>query len=180
MANPIPSATAANGQMGSTGPPIVQQPLGKRTTKHIDDAIHAAATLLRGRARERRKVIVIISDGINAKNNTYSYNETLKLLLSSDISVYAIGVDQTILKPGTSVLARYAHATGGDVYKAANGIALSKLCAQASEQARHQYTIGYVPTQTDRSKDYHSIEVRIRRPQLTLLTRDGYYLSSRP
>jgi VWFA-related protein len=78
------------------------------------------------------------------------------------------------------VLARYAHATGGDVYKAANGIALSKLCAQASEQARHQYTIGYVPTQTDRSKDYHSIEVRIRRPQLTLLTRDGYYLSSRP
>ena len=39
-------------------------------------------------------MIILVSDGVNAKNNTHSYDETLKLLLSSDISVYAIGVDR--------------------------------------------------------------------------------------
>lgn len=177
--DPMPAGPNTTGQPAPMTPPVVQKPLGGQTTKHIDDAIHAAATLLRGRERERRKMIVIISDGINARNNTYSYNDTLKLLLTNDISVYVIGVDQAFYKRGKG-LSRYAQATGGDVYKAPNASILSKLCAQASEQARHQYTIGYVPTQTDRSKDYHPIEVRVRRPQLSVLTRDGYYLSSRP
>jgi VWFA-related protein len=160
--------------------PVTRTAIRGQNTKHIDDAIHAAAELLRTRARDRRKVIVIVSDGKNARNNTYSYDETLKMLLSSDISVYAIGLDSAVILRGTTTLSHYAHATGGDVYYAARTGELPQLYAQVTEEARHQYTLGYVPANTDRSKPYHSIEVRIRRPGLTLLARDGYYLVPRP
>lgn len=155
-----------------------QGPTRGLTTKHIDDAIHDAGEALASRDRERRKVIILVSDGLNARNNTYKYDDTLKVLLSSDVSVYAIGLDAAILNRIKSVLAHYAHATGGDVYYAARGSSLADIYAQIAEQARLQYTIGYVPAGTDRTKNYHSIEVRVRRPGMTLLTRDGYYVNA--
>lgn len=169
-----------NGAPAPGAPGVTQKSIGRDTTKHINDAVHAAAELLRDRGRDRRKVIILVSDGVNAKNNTYSYEETLKLLLSVDVSIYAIGVDAAVINRGTSILSHYAHATGGDVYYAARGSSLPDLYSHVSEQARHQYTLGYVPSGTSRSQDYHSIEVRIRRPELTLLTRDGYYQIPRP
>jgi VWFA-related protein len=169
-----------NGHEAPGAPTVAQKPLkAGESTKHLNDAIHAAAELLRTRGRDHRKVIVVISDGVNAKNNTFSYDDTLKLLLSADISVYAVGVDAAVINRGTTAMSRYAHATGGDVYYAAHPQELARFYAQVSEQARHQYTIGYNPT-TDRTKDFHSIEVRIRRPGLTLLARDGYYRIPRP
>jgi len=171
---------SVNGAPAPGAPSIAQKNVGRDTTKHINDAIHAAAELLRDRGRDRRKVIIIVSDGVNAKNNTYSYEDTLKLLLSIDVSIYAIGVDAAVLNRGTNVLSHYAHATGGDVYYSARGSSLAELYSHVSEQARHQYTLGYVPSGTNRAQDYHSIEVRIRRPELTLLTRDGYYQIPRP
>ena len=94
---------------------------GHPNNKHINDAIYAAAEQLRDRAPERRKIIFLISDGQNAKNNTHSYDETLKLLLSDDISVYAVGVGEANLNRGitflgNNILAKYAHATGGDIF----------------------------------------------------------------
>jgi VWFA-related protein len=167
---------------GAPGTPISSQaPLRKnQTTKHLDDALHAAGEALRSRDSGRRKLIVLVTDGVDARNNTYNYDATLRLLQSSDVSVYAIGVDEMILNRIKSVPARYAHSTGGDIYYAKGDAALAKLYTQLTEQARYRYTIGYAPTGTDRTKNYHSIEVRIRRPGLTLLTRDGYYLSAAP
>jgi len=136
--------------------------------------------LLRGRERGRRKIIYLISDGHNSRNNTYSFDDTIKLLLSADISVYAIGVGDAALDRGTSVLSRYAHATGGDVFYAAKRADLESLYARVSEQARNQYTLAYVPEKTDRKLEYHAIEVRVRRPGLVLLARDGYYTPPKP
>jgi len=155
-------------------------------TKHINDAIYAAAQQLQDRVRERRRIIFLISDGQNAKNNTHKYEDTLKLLLSADISVYAVGVGEAnynrgITFLGNNILSKYAHATGGDIFY--GGISrenLESLYARVSEQARNQYTIAYSGAHTDRSKPYHTIEVRVKRPGLELLTRDGYYLNAAP
>src|ERR1019366_7969696 len=57
---------------------------------------------------------------------------------------------------------------------------LEGLYARVTEQARNQYTIAYSGARTDRSKPYHTIEVRVRRPGLSLLTRDGYYINDKP
>lgn len=183
-------AMTAGPRVNTAQPPgpaaIPAEANGHPNTKHIDDAIFAAGEQLQDRPRGRRKIIFLISDGQNAKNNTHKYGETLKLLLSQDISVYAVGVGEANLNRGitflgNNVLAKYAHATGGDIfYGGASRENLEELYARVSEQARNQYTIAYSGAHTDRTKDYHTIEVRVRRPGLSLLTRDGYYLSAVP
>jgi VWFA-related protein len=149
--------------------------LGHPNNKHINDAVYEAAEQLRDRAKDHRKIIFLISDGQNAKNNTHSYADTLKLLLSSDISVYAVGVGEANLNHGLNVLARLAHATGGDIFYGSSRSDLEALYPRVTEQARNQYTLAYAPSQTDRSAPYHAIEVRVRRPGLNIVAREGYY-----
>ena len=174
---PRPSA----GDLPIPGSPTgAQQATVDKSTKHLNDALHAAAEALRGRDRERRKIIILVSDGVDAKNNTYNYDQTLALLLASDISVYAIGTDAALLRRGASPLSRYARATGGDTYFVSNQAALSRAYSQVAEQARHQYTLSYAPMGTDRTQNYHSIEVRVERPGLEVFSRDGYYLVRLP
>jgi len=146
-----------------------------RGSKNLDDAIYAAAEMLRGRGRDLRKIIFLVSDGANSTNNRVSFEDTIKLLLSADISVYAIGVGQAAINRGFNPLSRYARSTGGDVFYANTRAELERLFSGVTEQARNQYTLAYAPRGTDRTREYHSIEVRIRRPSLTLLARDGYY-----
>ena len=146
-----------------------------RLDKKLDDAIYAAAELLRTRSRDRRKIIFLISDGTNSRGNTHSSEEAMKALLSSDISVYAIGVSTAVANRPLNPLARYAQATGGDVFYALSRSELERLYSTVAEQARNQYTLAYTPAGTNRTLDYHSIDVRVRRPGLTLLARQGYF-----
>lgn len=165
------------------GPVSTNTTKSARLPKHIDDAVFAAAQLLRRAPRDRRRVIFLISDGINAKNNTYKFDDVSRALLSADISVYGIGVGEARFNrgprvPGVSLqnlLARYAQATGGDVFYGGSRESLEKLYAQVTEQARLQYTLGYVSKGTKRTQEYHDVEVRVKRPGLTLLAREGYY-----
>jgi VWFA-related protein len=148
---------------------------GGRLDKKLDDAIYTAGQMLRTRSRERRKIIFLISDGENARNNTNSYDDTLRVLLTADVSVYAIGVGGVVVGRPFNPLSRYARATGGDVFYAASLPELESRYASLAEQARNQYTLAYSPSGTDRSREYHSIEVRVRRPNLKLLAREGYF-----
>jgi VWFA-related protein len=182
---PMTSGPRVNTQAPTGSPQRSAMSIGHPNFKHINDAIYAAGEQLRDRPRERRKIIFLISDGQNAKNNTHSYDETLKLLLSADISVYAIGVGEANLNRGitflgNNILAKYAHATGGDIFYGSSRDDLEGLYPRVSEQARNQYTIAYAAARTDHTQPYHSIEVRVKRPGLSLLTRDGYYLSAKP
>jgi VWFA-related protein len=146
-----------------------------RLDRNLDDAIYAAAELLRTRSRDRRKVIFLVSDGGNSRNNTHSHDDALKALLSSDISVYAIGVGIATANRPLNPLAKYARATGGDVFYATSRGEIERLYSNVAEQARNQYTLAYSPAGTNRTLDYHSIEVRVRRTNLTLYAREGYY-----
>jgi len=148
--------------------------------KNLDDAVYAAGELLKGRDRARRKIILLISDGLNSRHNTHKYDETLRLLLRSEISVYAIGLGEALLNRGFTRPSRYARETGGDIYYAAKRADLETLYAQLTEEARNQYTLGFVPEKVDRSLEYHTLEVRVRRPDLVLLSRQGYYSTPRP
>ena len=186
----IGSAPMTSGPVVNTNPlpgplPVPAMAAGHPNNKHINDAIYAAAEQLRDRAPDRRKIIFLISDGQNAKNNTHSFDETLKLLLSEEISVYAVGVGEAnynrgITFLGNNILAKYAHSTGGDIFYGQSLEDIQDLYARVCDQARNQYTLAYSAARTDRSKPYHTIEVRVKRPGLILLTRDGYYLSDKP
>jgi VWFA-related protein len=186
----VGSDTMTGGPIVNTQPrpgpiPVPAMAAGHPNNKHVNDALYAAAEQLSDRAPERRKIILLISDGQNAKNNTHNYNDTLKLLLSHDISVYVIGVGEANLNRGitflgNNIIGKYARSTGGDIFFVSSRQELEGLYARVSEQARNQYTIGYSGATTDHSQPYHAIEVRVRRPGLTLLARDGYYLGEKP
>ena len=177
----------SNPRVNTAQPPDLQgvrnqttQVLSGTPNKNLDDAIYSAGEMLRDRPREHRKIIFLISDGRNSRNNTYSFSDTVRLLLTSDISVFAINIGEGALAPIGNVPAKYARATGGDVFYASSRADLERLYSLITEEARNQYTLGYVPQDTDRRAEYHAIEVRVRRSGLTLLAREGYYAIRRP
>ena len=150
-------------------------------TKALDDAVYAAAQLLKDRDRERRKIIFLISDGVNrAKFNVNNYDTVLKELLRYNIAVYGVGVGSAFFERRFERLSKYAHDTGGDVYYGLKSRAMEELYSRVTEEARNQYTLAYAPSGTDHGVEYHSIEVRVRREGLTILTREGYYAGATP
>jgi VWFA-related protein len=151
-------------------------------TKALDDAVFGAAQLLRDRNRNRRKLILLISDGANGgkKTNKMTYDSVVKTLLHDNIEVYSVAVASAFFERKLSRLVDYAHDSGGEVYFAAKRETLEDLYARISEEARNQYTIAYVPRGTDRLADVHSIEVRVKREGLTIKTRDRYYSGEIP
>ena len=190
-----PSTTAAGGGIAN-GPSINghsvigDQPnmasatmnIRGQTTKALDDAVFGAAQLLHDRPRNRRKLILLISDGANGgkKTNKMNYDSVVKTLLHDNIEVYSVAVASAFLERKFSRLVDYAHDSGGEVYFAAKRETLEDLYSRISEEARNQYTIAYVPRGTDRSADFHSLEVRVKREGLTIKTRDKYYTGEIP
>lgn len=172
---PVDSGPIINGQPQPTGgPPPTAAPIVQET-KDLDDALWAAGQMVKSRGRDRRKIIFLISDGNNSRHNAHPFNETLQLLLTSDVSVYSISVGHAFMQKQTPRLEHYAKATGGDVYFASKDRDLAKLYATVTEEARNQYTITFSPEDVDRKKEYHSIEVRVKRPDLDVNARAGYY-----
>jgi len=152
-------------------------------TKALDDAVYSAAQLLKDRdpERQRRKIIFLISDGVNgAKANVNKYDMVLRDLLRYDIAVYGVGVGSAYFDRRFERLSKYAHDTGGDVYYGVKSRAMEELYARVTEEARNQYTLAYAPAGTDRGAEYHSIEVRVKREGLTILAREGYYAGATP
>ena len=148
-----------------------------QSTKALDDAVFDAAELLKDRPRNRRKIIFVVSDGANGgkKYNTNTFDTTVKELNGHSISVFGVGVGSAYFDRRFERLSEYAHASGGDVYYAAHKDAMQDLFNRITEEARNEYTLAYIPRETNRQKDYHDVEVRVRREGLTILTKNRYY-----
>ena len=177
VGGPLTSGATANGRSLETGAPTTLGVQQQKQDKDLDDAVYAAGEMLKSRGRDRRKIVFLISDGNNSRTNEHTLDQTLQLLLKSDISVYSISVGHAFMQKESTRLERYATSTGGDTFYAGKDRGLENLYASVTEQARNQYTITFQPQDTDRSKDYHSIEVRVRRPDLDVTARQGYYQS---
>ena len=52
---------------------------------------------------------------------------------------------------------------------------VDKIVPEVAHEIRNQYTLAYSPQGNDKGKDYHSVEVRVKRPGLNIITREGYY-----
>jgi VWFA-related protein len=188
--DPTTAGPVINGQtlpngLGTTGQGGTQvHGFGKPAIHNsLDDAVYAAGEMLKTRGRDRRKIIFLISDGSNTHNNKHSFGETLHSLLVADVSVYSISVThqtpvgRTLLQHGAAEIDKYAAATGGDTFYAAKQKDLERLYSDVTEEARNEYTITFAPQEADRTRDYHTIEVRVRRPDLDVSARQGYYQS---
>ena len=151
----------------------------------LNDAILEAANELSRRDDTRRLILFVIGDGREFGSSS-SYADVLRVLLTRQISVYAVGITniipgyrqaQRIRIPGlgySNILPKYASATGGQVYDQVTAQAMEEAYSRITREARNQYTLGYT-TRATPSTAYRSIEVRVHRPNLKVYARDGYY-----
>lgn len=177
LGGPLTQGATVNGRSAETGLPTQNGVRQETETKDLDDAVFAAGEMLKGRGRDRRKIIFLISDGNNSRSNSHTLDQTLQLLLNSDVSVYSISVGHAFLQKESTRLEKYAQTTGGDTFYAGKDRGLENLYAKVTEQARNQYTLTFGPQEVSKDKDFHSIEVRVRRPALDVTARQGYYQS---
>jgi len=177
-AGPVPFVASPSDHPAGVGEPTPKATVnaGSRPTKALDDAIHSAATLLHDRGTARRKIVLVVSDGVNGPQfNHYTYGDTLEALLRDNISVYSLAVGSSLSKRKFSRLINYADDSGGDIYYASTSSAMEKLYSQITEEARHEYTLAYVPRGANSHSTYHKVEVRVDRPGVSVKTRQGYY-----
>jgi len=173
----VPFVTPPSSHPLGVGEPPLAAPtnLGSRPTKALDDAVHSAAELLHDRGASRRKIILLISDGLNGPQfNHHTYPGTLEALLHDNISVYSLAVGHSF-KRKFSRLVNYANDSGGDIYYAVQSATMERLYSRITEEARHEYTLAYVPRGNNRNASYHKVEIRATREGLTIKTRKGYF-----
>ncbi len=188
-----------SGPMAPNGPIVNGVPVGSPTEPvytpqkeaHVlNDAILRAALDLSKRARTRRKIIFVISDG-REYGSKAGYKDVLRLLLTHEIEVKAVAVEAAALplyskierlhlpdQGYSNILPKYTSATGGgSPYKELSRSAIEDVYAQAMSEARNQYTLGYTPARlkTPTTAAYRNIEVRVDRPGLSIYAKDGYY-----
>jgi Ca-activated chloride channel homolog len=164
-------------KVSTSGPPAIAAPTnaGSRPSKAMDDALYSSAELLKHRGGDRRRVILLISDGVNEpKLNHHTHKEVEELLLRRNIAVYSVAVGADQAKRRFSDLTDYATTTGGDVFYATKSGTMEGLYQQITEQARHDYTIAYAPTGNIKNADFHVVKVTVA-AGLAASTRSGYY-----
>jgi VWFA-related protein len=162
----------------TTGSPCIPAPsyLGSRPSKALDDAVYSAATLLENAGADRRKIILVISDGVNEpKLNKHNFASVREKLLFDNISVFSLAVGSDSAKRKHSRLENYSRISGGDIYYASKSKTMEPFYARITEQARHAYTLAYVPERTELDSNYHRIELQVSGNGLTAQTREGYY-----
>lgn len=156
----------------------------------LNDGILAAAKELATRPKGRRRIIYVVSDG-KEYGSKATYKDVLRYVQTNQIAVYGTLVGTSALwgegyvsrihLPFTmydNLLAKYTLATGGtlDSERSLNGI--EKSYAKIAEEARTQYTLGYISHQPVIDGKFRKIDVRVDRPALEVIAKTGYYPSA--
>ena len=154
----------------------------KLNTTFLDNAILTATYDLQRRARNRRKVIFVVSNGMSSPAERAAYPETKKVLLKNGIVVYGIGQGNSFLFRKVDPLKKYAEPTGGEVFYPWKTRAFSEAYQRVSQAARNQYVLGYVPHGLTEEETYRTITVRVIQKDFegSVRHREGYYASLHP
>lgn len=143
----------------------------------LNDAIYEAALALSKRS-ERRKAIIVLSDGEDTLSSR-SAERALKSALDVGANIYAVDMaDSTVpLKnrvQNQAALKKFAEKTGGTFVASPGGQAMRDAFVRIVSELGQQYTLTYSPKNTKTDGKWRAIEVRVAKPNLTIRTRKGY------
>jgi VWFA-related protein len=143
------------------------------------DAIIDAAAYLRPFAG--RRVLVIVSDGVETTSRNSDFETTMQRVLADDCQVFIV---QTGLYDGANLRALAAERrmeqlsgqTGGAVYIPKSTTELDEAFQQIAADLAHQYVLSYYPGGERRDGQFHNIDLRVRsRKDVRVRARKGYY-----
>jgi VWFA-related protein len=158
-----------------------------REVHTLNDAILAAATALAKSPSGRRRIVYVISDG-NEYGSKAKLPEVIKYLNTNKISVFGTLVGSSAL-PVTGFLDRmhlplmmrdnilpaYASATGGNFDGEYRQKGIETSFAKITDEVRFQYTVGYYTHEPFIDGKYRQVEVKVLRPNLTVMAKKGYW-----
>ncbi|MGB8480665.1 MAG: VWA domain-containing protein [Acidobacteriaceae bacterium] len=168
----------------------------RKGLSHIDsqggtalyDAVIAAADHLAKQARHPKQVILIITDGED-NSSSATLAETVRRIqdLNGPI-VYSIGLlydesDRSQSHRARKALQSLSDDTGGIAFFPKSLDQVDTIAAEVAQDIRHQYVLGYHPTQPIRQGGYRAIRVDAKAKglgKLSVRTRAGYFASPNP
>jgi len=161
-----------------------------QVTPHGTTALYDACYLglnkvLRG--TRPRRALLLISDGED-NNSRYSLDELRNQLKESDVITYAVGVAEgnaaDLTLSGEEVLTDIAKVSGGKYFHPKTQEEMYDVFERIALELRHQYAIGYKPSNFTTDGKWHRLKVKVAPPvglpRLFLRYRDGYYAGANP
>jgi Ca-activated chloride channel family protein len=135
--------------------------------------------------RHNRNAILLISDGQD-NSSRYTYGELRKLLKEAGVQIYCIGIVElaggaggTLDMQGQAILEEIAQTTGGKAFFPRSSAELEDATTRIALELRHQYSIGYNPTNVKKDGQWHKIKVNVKGPKglsnLKVQHKEGYY-----
>jgi VWFA-related protein len=124
-----------------------------------------------------RRVIVIYTDGQNQDLSQFRAlrvsESTLRARIeAAGVMVYAIGFEGVSIGGGLKTIARRS---GGRATELGQADDLAAALTAVADELHHQYLLGFTPAVLDGRT--HRIEVRLRKPALTVRARETYVAS---
>lgn len=143
------------------------------------DAVYLATEKAK-QGRHPKKALLILSDG-EENNSRYTGKELSTLLKESDVQVYAISISslQGIgMYGGEGVLKHITGMTGGRAYTPHSNPEVGDIYTRMALLLRHQYVIGFYPSDTTSATRWHEVKLKITAPKglgrLSLSYKKGY------
>jgi VWFA-related protein len=146
------------------------------------DAIDMAETYLSEHATRDRKVLLVITDGID-NASVIARDRIEKQAEERDTVIFAVGLfgAEDRVKQGRHELDQLAERTGGMAYYPASVDEIGAVALEIARQIRNQYTIAYAPLNQVLDGTYRAIRVTVSaRERLSVRTRAGYRATRQP
>jgi Ca-activated chloride channel family protein len=143
----------------------------------LNDAIVDAAQALATRP-EKRKAIVVLSDGMDTSSKASS-EKAIESALAVGASIYAVDMSasegsSSRDRQSAAVLRGFAEKSGGRFVATPGGPALRDAFASIADELGHQYTIAYRPLNLARDGKWHKLDVKTSRSDLEVRSRKAY------
>jgi Ca-activated chloride channel family protein len=140
------------------------------------------------RGAHPKRAILVISDGQD-NSSRYTFSELRKMLKESDVLIYAIGIvdkgsPSELDVGGQAILDELASVSGGKAFFPTNGAEMNEIFERIAIELRHQYSIGYKPTNFANDGKWHKVKVRVTPPRglprLFVRSKEGYFATMNP
>jgi Ca-activated chloride channel family protein len=153
-----------------------------RGTTAMYDAVVASADELSRHAKERKQVLLIITDGADNASRLTMQQAIRRVQDLGGPVVYTIGLlfdsDKDEADRAHTDLERLSQETGGIAYFPRSLDEVNTIAEEIARDIRNQYTIAYRSTRPSSYGGYRVVHVEAAAPghsKLTVITRHGYY-----
>ena len=141
------------------------------------------------RGAHPKRALLLISDGQD-NDSRYTFSEVRRLLKESDVVLYSIGIlsgsdaGSSLGMEGQGILDELSNVSGGKAFFPRTAAEMDDIFEQIALELRHQYSIGYKPTNFSSDGRWHHIKVKITPPRglprLFVRSKEGYYSLTGP